>query len=1073
MSESEQPDISVIVVTYNDAVHLAAAVQSVLDQSLASIEVIISDDHSADHTPIVAGELAASDARVVSHRRSENAGAPGAPLNDGLDRARGRYVMFLGSDDVLAPGACAALLEAAARTGSEIVSGQLVRVMLGEGGERRPWFPELYRAERTDASLADFPDQLHDTLTTNKLYSREFLTRIGARFPEGMFYEDVAFSAETLAQANGITLIPNEVYEWNVYPREERESITNQRATPKNLEDRLRALDLAEQSLAASGLAVLREFHRKTLTHHLRFYLNDFLTADDDWCEWVLETVRPRLERTPLDAFRSGFLGDRALYAAALEGDISAVRAVLRGKQAGALAGHVYTNGGVTFWAPRGPESRPHRTELARELSDVTDRAARIASHATLVYAAEILDAELDDTVHEPTRLRLRGTATDLRGVLADSRTVFRVIAESNAAIARLDAAAPEVLATDVDMTVVPEGVTWEAAIALPEHGSGAQAGTWNLSLVATDAAGTENVIALRRPHAGTDAGAAAAVITDGWTIDPDPDGRARLSLARASHPGQHNVIVIGDVSWRGRYHLGDEAMTEAAIDQLRAQGLGVTLVAGDPELSAAFYGVPTVPVFGFAKLRTDAAREERADAILAGAHGEAPLEDADAASVRAVLQASAVVIAGGGNMNSSGAHHIYERLVLTRLAAHAGIPVYVSSQTVGPHLLPEHRGLVQEIVQTAAVFGSRERATTALMRELAGDRGVVVQTLDDALLLTPAELTSPVQDRVSLPERYVVGSFTYHAFSTGLSREEYYRALAGMLDDVVESNDVDVILLPHMGVLGPARQSGEDNDEFGHDRIAAWSRTGRVRSLPLVSAREVFGITAGARFSISTRYHPVVFGAALGVPAIGVVTSYYSALRMRGALSQFGMESFAIPFEHWGLFGPRVLEALRERRDEFAQHSRQVGESQQAYQRSWWAGIAASIVDAGEPLRSDASLPDAFEWSDAADADLLAVARVAQEGTNMYRMNNLFTVDRHETGLNQHTRDLEAVAKRLTQLSEGVRRADALAKRVTALERVQKDTEALIADLRHRMRPPGAALRDRVRGALRRGREQ
>lgn len=1044
MENEHVPDISVIVVVYNDAPHLANAVNSVLAHAGTSLEVIISDDHSTDATPEVAQSLVEQDDRVSFLRRVENSGAPGAPLNDGLARARGKYVMFLDSDDALTPEACAALLAAAERTNADIVSGKLVRVLFAEGGRRQDWFPEFHAEERFVETLREFPEQLRDTLKTNKLYRRSFLERINARFPEGIFYEDVVFSAETLAQARGIALVPDEVYEWNVYPRDERESITNQRHTRRNLEDRLQALVLAEQAFAESGEVVQREFAGKVLTHHLRFYLNDLREADDAWGEWVLEAIRPRLELTPLDAYRRGFLGDRALYAAALEGDVAAVRDVLRGKAGGALAGHIYTADQETFWAPRDRESRPSSTQLARELSDISDRASKLKPHAAFDYLYLLTG------VHsESGAMRLSGIATDPLGVLAEQRTALSLSVATDSG--SVDLSVP------VAVTSTPEGVSWSAEVPFPEQLTRRDGEPRVLTMRAIAADGSVNVGPVQSElPSETSVPDGDPAQTNVWELVAEPRAAAKFVFTGAIEPAPKRVVVIGDVSWRGRYHLGDEAMTESAIAQLQARGFEVKLVAGDPELSNDFYGVPTVPVFGFAKCRTSAARDDRAHAIQQAALGRATADAYDALTIAAVKSADAVVIAGGGNINSSGVHHIYERLMLKRIAELAQVPLYVTSQTVGPHLLPEHRELVREIAQYATVFGARERATTALLRELCGASGAVVQTLDDAILLEASEDGAAIRGRFDLPAKYVVGSFTYHAFSTGLSREEYYRALAGMLDDVVVTNDVDVILLPHMGVLGRETQEGADNDQFGHDRIVEYTTSGRVRSLPLISARELFSVTSEAAFTISSRYHPVVFGAALGVPAIGVVTSYYSALRMRGALAHVGMESFAIPFEHWDLFGPRVLAELAERRDAFAAQSRAAGARQQAFQQRWWDGIAASIAATGDVLREDATPADAREWTDERNAELLAVAQVAQEGTNMYRMNNLFTVERHAKQL----KDLERASRDARADSE-------------ALRRELEEVRATLAELRHRLRPPGAALRDRVRGTLRRMRDR
>lgn len=1036
-----EPDVSVIIIGYNDATHLPSAVESALAQTHPSIEVIISDDHSTDATPEIVAGFVARDSRVRSHRRAENSGAPGAPLNDGLRIATGRYVMFLGSDDELPTGAVAALLAEADDSGADIVSGLLTRVLRNDGGRRVPWFPELHAERRYGASIAALPGEVQDTLTTNKLYRRSFLERIGARFPEGMLYEDVVFSATTLAQASGIVQISDEVYLWNVYPNEERQSITNQRHTRKNLEDRLRSLDLAEAAFADCGESVVAAFEDKVIAHHLRFYLNDFLESEDEWCREVLELIRPRLEKTSLATFERRFLGDRLLYAAAAGGDVPGVRTVLRGKLGGALAGRFFGSGGGLFWAPRDAASRPTASIRARELSGLADVSRVPRSHSELMYLHAIENIEVDER-----SIRITGWSSDPLGALREpgSRLSVRVSRSGNLReLATVHAAADD-------------GVTWIAE--LPVDGEAPQFGSWELSALATDSHGRANYSPVQAlPDS-------ALLVTghrsDVWELQRVAHGPARVTVRAAVPEGAPNVprvLVIGDVSWNGRYHLGDEAMTEAAIAQLRQRGCEVTVIAGDPATSRAQYGVAAVPSFGFIREKNRADRKRRLDALIAGARGRAELDEHDALTVSAVKDADAVIIAGGGNLNSTGSQHIFERVALKRIAESAGVPLFVTSQTVGPLLVPEDRPLVRELLDYALAFGARERATAALLRELGAGSGNVVQTLDDALLLEPADSTPALREQLQLPSKYVVGSFTFHAYSTGLAREEYYRDLARILDALVDAHNLDVVLLPHMGVLGAAEQDGRENDVYGHDRVVHYTQSGRVRSLPMISAREVLTVTSGAEFTLSTRYHPLVFGAAVGTPAVGLVTSYYSALRMRGALAGFGMESFAIPFEYWTpVHGAPLMDALRERRDEFAAHVARSGAAQRGFQERWWDAIVECIR-----TRTPVSLPDVLaadpvSWCNEQEEQLLALSRVAHEATNMYRMNNLVNVEDH--------------AARISQLERSTQRAEQHSERSSV--QLRQELEALRAEmgtLAHRVRPPGARTRDRIRLALRR----
>ena len=93
-----EPVVSVVIPTHNRAALLVEAIDSVLQQSLTSFEIIVVDDRSTDDTE---ARVARCDARV-RYYKTDRAGA-GNARNIGMRHARGRYLAFLDSDDLLYP----------------------------------------------------------------------------------------------------------------------------------------------------------------------------------------------------------------------------------------------------------------------------------------------------------------------------------------------------------------------------------------------------------------------------------------------------------------------------------------------------------------------------------------------------------------------------------------------------------------------------------------------------------------------------------------------------------------------------------------------------------------------------------------------------------------------------------------------------------------------------------------------------------------------------------------------------------------------------------------------------------
>jgi hypothetical protein len=96
--------VDIITPCYKYGRFLRRCVESALTQEGVDVRVLILDDASPDETPDVAAELARQDSRVHYRRHTVNQGHI-ATYNEGLDWASGDYLLLLGADDLLTPGA--------------------------------------------------------------------------------------------------------------------------------------------------------------------------------------------------------------------------------------------------------------------------------------------------------------------------------------------------------------------------------------------------------------------------------------------------------------------------------------------------------------------------------------------------------------------------------------------------------------------------------------------------------------------------------------------------------------------------------------------------------------------------------------------------------------------------------------------------------------------------------------------------------------------------------------------------------------------------------------------------------
>ncbi|MDE5818728.1 MAG: glycosyltransferase family 2 protein [Lachnospiraceae bacterium] len=104
--------VSVVIPTYNREKSVVKALESVLEQEYSNVEILICDDFSTDGTKDVIMGFAAKDSRVRLLSRKDKKKGANAARNLGIESARGEYIAFLDSDDVMLRNGITARLKA-------------------------------------------------------------------------------------------------------------------------------------------------------------------------------------------------------------------------------------------------------------------------------------------------------------------------------------------------------------------------------------------------------------------------------------------------------------------------------------------------------------------------------------------------------------------------------------------------------------------------------------------------------------------------------------------------------------------------------------------------------------------------------------------------------------------------------------------------------------------------------------------------------------------------------------------------------------------------------------------------
>lgn len=208
-----EPLISVIVPVYKVEKYLGRCVDSILAQTYENTEIILVDDGSPDNCPKLCEEYAKkySSIRVI---HQENRGLSGA-RNTGIRHAKGDYLAFVDSDDVISPHFLESLYRAMKETHANIsqcrweyMHGDTIKEPYDSQAKR-----ECFTGREMLANLY-IQTGAYFVVAWNKLYKRELFEEI--RYPEGRIHEDEATTYRLFDLAEKCVYVDNALYGYYV-----------------------------------------------------------------------------------------------------------------------------------------------------------------------------------------------------------------------------------------------------------------------------------------------------------------------------------------------------------------------------------------------------------------------------------------------------------------------------------------------------------------------------------------------------------------------------------------------------------------------------------------------------------------------------------------------------------------------------------------------------------------------------------------------------------------------------------------------------------------------------------------
>ena len=221
--------VSILVPFYNVEQYIDRCIQSLIDQTYENIEILLIDDCSPDKSLEIAQHYSHIDPRVKIFRYEKNRGLGGA-RNYGLQKATGKYLLFVDSDDYIEPNTVEVLFDKAKNNDLCVLEANYLKEseINSEVLPRKSCYSEkVFSGKEYWESIPIAP-----VVAWNKFYKLSFLIENNIVFQLRKF-EDVAFTAEVFMKAKKVMNIDFPFYHYIV----RENSIMTESTSESHLED--------------------------------------------------------------------------------------------------------------------------------------------------------------------------------------------------------------------------------------------------------------------------------------------------------------------------------------------------------------------------------------------------------------------------------------------------------------------------------------------------------------------------------------------------------------------------------------------------------------------------------------------------------------------------------------------------------------------------------------------------------------------------------------------------------------------------------------------------------------------
>lgn len=204
--------VSIVVPIYRSEKYIEECLESILEQEYTALEIILINDGSPDKCDIICEKYSKEYGHVkVLHQKNQG---PGIARATGVKEAKGKYILFVDSDDCMdGPDVVRKLVECAEREQADIVVGSFRTFCDEELSEvNYHHLDELKDTDSVEFRFRGYFQYGHLGFNWGKLYRKEFLEKYRIEYQEYPYIEDKAYNMRCTANKPKYAFVKESVY---------------------------------------------------------------------------------------------------------------------------------------------------------------------------------------------------------------------------------------------------------------------------------------------------------------------------------------------------------------------------------------------------------------------------------------------------------------------------------------------------------------------------------------------------------------------------------------------------------------------------------------------------------------------------------------------------------------------------------------------------------------------------------------------------------------------------------------------------------------------------------------------